>query len=153
MRHAIIDVATGDVLNVILIEDPAGFDPGEGRSIRPAPQAGPGWKWNGATFVDSRPQAPAPVPASVDLWKARVVMSTTPWSGTYGGPGKTVLDAVQAAIGDVADPARRAAATQALEYANAFSRAGSLVTMIQHALGMTDEQADALFVQAAAIPS
>ena len=97
--------------------------------------------------------ARVPAPALVDLWKARTVMSTTPWAGTYGGAGRTVLDAVEAAIADLPDVARRTAATEALEYANTLTRRGSLVGTIQHALGMSDAQLDALFAQAAAIPT
>lgn len=93
------------------------------------------------------------VPAEIELWKARVVMKSTPWAGTFGGTGKTVFDAAQAAVAAMTDQAKKRAALEAMDYTNFLTRDGSIVKMIQRALGMTDAQCDALFVQAAAIQS
>lgn len=95
----------------------------------------------------------AAVPTQVELWKARVVMKSMPWGGTFGGAGKTVFDAVQAAAASISDSAKKRTALEALDYTNFLTRSGTIVKMIQQALGMTDEQCDALFIQAAAIQS
>lgn len=92
-------------------------------------------------------------PVQVDLWKARVVMKATPWAGAFGGPGKTIFDAVQAAIAAMTDPVKKRVAGEALEYTNVLTRDGSIVATIQHELGMSDAQRDALFIQADRVAS
>jgi hypothetical protein len=91
-----------------------------------------------------------PVPAQVELWRARVIAKTTPWSGNYGGDGKTLFDAAQAAIAALS-PVQRAQASEAWEYTNFLTRNGSIIAALQQVLGMTDEQVDDLFRQAEAI--
>lgn len=93
------------------------------------------------------------VPSQVELWKARVVMKSTPWTGNFGGPGKTVFDAVQAAIAAITDVTRKRTVVEAIDYTNFVTRDGTIMKAIQQALGMTDAQCDALFIQAAAIAS
>lgn len=94
---------------------------------------------------------PNPIPAQVELWKARVVMKSTPWAGKYGGPGRTVFDAASAAIAAMTDQAKKRAAVEAMDYTNFLTRNGTVVRAIQQAIEMTDAQCDALFQQAAAI--
>jgi hypothetical protein len=149
MRCAIYDKASGDVLNIVLA-DPASYDPGQGRAIRASDAAAPGWRWDGAQFVDTRPVEPPPLPVQVERWKARVVMKATPWAGTYGGPGKTVFDAVQAAIAAL-PAAQQARAQEAFGAASYLTRNGTIVRGLQQAIGMSDAQADDLFRQAEAV--
>lgn len=98
-------------------------------------------------------ETPSLVPAQVELWKARVAMKTTPWAGNFGGNGSTVFDAARAAVASMPDSAKKRAALEAIDYTNFVTRSGSIMKMIQQALGMTDAQCDALFIQAAAIQS
>jgi hypothetical protein len=90
------------------------------------------------------------VPNQTDLWRARLVMKATPWTGTFGGAGKSVFDAVKAAI-QALPAAQQVRASEAIEYSNVLTRSGNLVRAIQQQLGMTDDQIDDLFRQADAI--
>jgi len=91
-----------------------------------------------------------PVPQShrsVAMWRARTIMKVTPW-----GEG-TLFDAVQQAIAGLADPLQKAAAEEALERGDVFDRDGVFVPMLSKALGIGEEQLDALMRQAADLPA
>lgn len=109
-----------------------------------------------AEFESSRGVGPTgglpKAPRQVEMWKARAVMATTPWNDAYGGSGKTILQAVQAAIQDLS-PTQRVLAETALEYGNYLTRDGSMAGVLRHALGVSDEQYNDLILQADAIPT
>lgn len=88
------------------------------------------------------------VPPEVALFKARFVMSVTP---APDKSGRTVLQAVEQAVEAISDPAKKALAVAALEYANTVSRHGALVTLLAPTLGLTDELLDEMFRKADAI--
>lgn len=88
---------------------------------------------------------PPPAPAEVPMWKARIVMATTP-----AGPG-TILDAALAYIASIPDAAERTTAEIVLEYPDNLRRDAPLVAAVTAALGLTSEQIDDLFRAAAAI--
>jgi hypothetical protein len=77
------------------------------------------------------------VPQSVTMRQARMALL---------GAGK--LSAVDAAINSMPEPQKSAARIE-WEYSNEVQRANGLVSALGPALGMTDEQIDALFVAAA----
>jgi len=85
------------------------------------------------TLVD-RP--PDPVPRRVTNFQMRAALR-----------GAGLFDQVQLFVEDLADPV----ALDAWEYANEVHRGGALVAAARAALGLSEEQLDALFVQAAAI--
>lgn len=58
MRKAIINRATGLVVNVIELEARASWTPPDGHEVRSAGKAGPGWSWNGQRFLPPVPLAP-----------------------------------------------------------------------------------------------
>ena len=51
MRKAIVQTATGLVVNVIELKPGAQWTPPDGCQVRNAGKCGPGWSWNGRGFV------------------------------------------------------------------------------------------------------
>jgi hypothetical protein len=98
---------------------------------------GIGWRIVGGTPVppDASPR-PAPVPTSVTNFQARAALI-----------GAALFDQVDAAVRTSGDPI----AVQAWDYANTITRHGTLVNAIGTGLGLTSEQLDDLFRQAATI--
>ena len=82
------------------------------------------------------PPPPQPVPATVALWQARVVLAQ-----------QGMLANVNAAIAAAGDPRAQAV----WDYGNDISRASPLMAHIGSALGLTAGQIDDLFRAAAAI--
>lgn len=56
-RKALIETATGKVLNVIELEDGANWQPPMGHYVREAGNANPGDTWDGTKFI---PRPPSP---------------------------------------------------------------------------------------------
>ena len=84
------------------------------------------------------------VPSSVTLFQARAVMMGLP--SPSGVAGRTLFDDVDASL-----QAKGGVALQAWEYSSDVERRGPLVLSMMTALGMTSDQADALFIRAAGI--
>ena len=82
------------------------------------------------------PPLPPPVPASVELWQARVVLAQ-----------QGLLDKVNAAITALSDPRAQAV----WDYGNDISRTSPLMVQIGTVLGLTAAQIDDLFRAAAGI--
>lgn len=88
-------------------------------------------------FVPDQPAAPKPlVPERVTNAQARAALRSA-----------GLIDKVEAAIA----ASGTAAIADAWEYSPEISRQSALVKTLGHALGLSDEQIDALFVQAAAV--
>ena len=85
------------------------------------------------------PVVPARVPREIELWQAKSIMSAM-----------GLISQVEAAIAAMPDPQR--AVVQCAWSGNArLARRGPTVTALAPALGLTDEQLDAMFLQAAAL--
>lgn len=137
-RYAII--VGGSVLNVIEadLEAADAYAAREGGTAVPSATAGPGDSYDGNEFARPTPPAP-PLPDEVETYKAHLVLIT---AGHF--------DAVEAII-DGMQPAARAQA-QAMFYRRpTIRRLSPLTLQIQQTLGMSDEERDALFAQAAAL--
>lgn len=87
----------------------------------------------------SPPDAPA-VPDEVEMWRAHCALIAA---------GK--MAAVRAGIASIADPTARALAEAQFEYRPTVRRLSPLTQQLQQLAGITDEERDALFVQAAAL--
>lgn len=84
--------------------------------------------------------AKPPVPQSVTMRQARLALL-----------GIGLLDDVDAAIAAIPDPVQRKAAEIEWEYAATVERGSPLIAQLGPALGLNDEQLDALFAQAATL--
>lgn len=102
----------------------------------PADTGAIGWLWDGETLTPP-PQEPAPVPAAVTMRQARLVLL-----------GAGLLDDIDAAINGLPSPQKEAARIE-WEYSQEVQRHNGFVSVLAPALGLTAEQTDALFVQAA----
>lgn len=104
----------------------------------PDVSGGDGALWTTAGWVVAPLPAPPPpaVPSEVTMFQARAALL-----------GAGLLTAVDSAITDMGDPA----ATLAWEYATTVTRHGQLVAAVASIAGMTDEQLDDLFRNAATI--
>jgi hypothetical protein len=97
---------------------------------------GPGHRWTGAEW-----QAPvAAVPPAVTMRQARLALL-----------GAGLLDDVEAAIDAIPDATQRAAARITWDHSQEVQRTNGLVVQLATALGLTEAQIDALFVEAATL--
>lgn len=133
MRAAVIDGAK--VVNVI--EADPGFEL-PGFLLVPTETAGPGWSYVDGEFVAPEPPAPE-VPQSVTMRQARLALL-----------GAGLLAQVDAAIDQLPDPDKTAARIE-WEYSQEVQRDKPFVQMLAPALGLTEQDLDALFVQAATL--
>lgn len=85
------------------------------------------------------PGTPSNIPASVTMRQARLALLAA---------GKLAL--VEAAIASLSEPDKTAAQIE-WEYSNEVQRSNGLVASLGPALGMTEAELDALFVQAASL--
>ena len=133
MRHAII--ADGVVTNIAVAD--ADFAAEQGWVAIPddLPVAA-GWTYSEGSFYAPLP-APVPVPEVVSMRQARLALHAT-----------GLLDDVEAAIITMDEPSRTTAQI-AWEYSTEVRRDDLLVTQLAGALGLSDEQVDELFRQAA----
>lgn len=83
---------------------------------------------------------PPPAPAVVTMRQARLALL-----------GAGLLDSVTAAIAAIPDTAQRRAAEIEWEYAQTVDRASPFTQQLAFGLGLTSEQLDSLFTQAAAL--
>lgn len=90
-------------------------------------------------FEFGTPGTPSAVPSAVTMRQARLALA---------GAGK--LAAVESAIAALPEPQKTAAQIE-WEYSNEVQRHNGFVSQLAPALGMTEEQLDALFIQAAAL--
>lgn len=99
---------------------------------------GIGWTWDGATL--SAPEAPAtPAPQSVTMRQARLALF-----------GINKLSDVDSIIAAMPSPQKDAALIE-WEYSSEVWRNKPLVQALGPALGMTEAEIDALFIQAATL--
>lgn len=68
-RKALIETATGKVVNIIALEDGADWQPPMGHHVQDARDAGPGDTWDGAKFIP-QPELPVPLDPNVGIRKA-----------------------------------------------------------------------------------
>lgn len=129
MRYAIIE--GGIVANVIEAE-PGFILPGA--VLVASDVAGPGWTYDGLAFYPPVPP-PAPVPVSVSPLQARRALRSV-------GLLDTVNDIVATADDDTRD---------AWEYTVEIRRDSPILSALAGQLGMTDEQIDDLFRDAATL--
>lgn len=101
-----------------------------------ATHGGIGWLWDGETLT-APPAPPVPIPQQVTMRQARLALL-----------GAGLLAGVDAAIDSLPEPDRTAAKID-WEYAAVVQRDSGLVPAMGAALGMTEAQIDALFVEAA----
>lgn len=94
--------------------------------------------WDGETFTPAPPPSPV-VPAAVTMRQARLALL-----------GAGLLDDVEAAIAALPSQQKEAARIE-WEYSQEVQRHNGFVSVLAPALGMTDEQTDALFLAAAAL--
>ena len=81
-----------------------------------------------------------PVPQSVTMRQARLALL-----------GAGLLDDVDAAIAAIPDPTQRRAAEIEWEYAQTVDRTSAFTQQLAAGLGLTEQQLDSLFTQAAAL--
>lgn len=104
---------------------------------------GAGWHVHDQAAIDAHPwpaaeQAPA-VPQSITARQARLVLL-----------GAGLLASIDAAIATLPEPQRSAAQIE-WEYGTSIERHSPMLTLLAPALGLSEPQLDALFVQAAAL--
>lgn len=135
-RYAI--VADGRVVNVV--DADAGWQPNHGAAVEvdAGSRVGPGWLYDGQAFSPPHPPA-ALVPEEVTMRQARLALHRA-----------GVLGNVVAAINQMPEQARTEAQIE-WEYSSTLRRAHPLVTDLGSALGLTPQQLDALFIEAAAL--
>lgn len=100
--------------------------------------AGPGWVYDGSAF-SAPPAPPSLVPAKITMRQARLVLFTA-----------GLLNSVNTAINALPSPAKDKAMIE-WEYSNDVVRHNGFVSTLGPALGLTEEQIDALFIAGAAL--
>src|SRR3990167_2007760 len=96
-----------------------------------------GWLWDGETLTP--PPEPAAIPAAVTMRQARLALL-----------GAGLLSSIDAAIDALPSPQKEAARIE-WEYSQEVQRHNGFVSALAPALGLTQEQVDALFLQAATL--
>lgn len=108
------------------------------RAVEVAPTlAGGEWVQTWGVVALTPEEAAARVPQVVSMRQARLALL-----------GAGLLDDVEAAIAAIPDPTERRAAQIEWEFGQEVNRQHGLVSMLVPALGLTDAQIDALFIQA-----
>ena len=103
-----------------------------------ATTGGIGWLWDGEVFTPPPPPPPV-VLSAITMRQARLALL-----------GAGLLDDVDAAINALPSPQKEAARIE-WEYSQEVQRHNGFVSVLAPMLGMTAEQTDALFVQAATL--
>lgn len=105
--------------------------------VAPGADVQPGDTYDGQDFAAGQ-RAPIVVPASVTMRQGREALI------------RAGLDeAVDAAIAAIEDPVARKVALNAWTMSNNFERRNGFISQLGPAIGLTDEQIDALFIAAA----
>jgi hypothetical protein len=139
------DADTLAAWNVVpVLVDPQPDMPSQQRFERAAPILRDGAWVQGWSIIDLTPaeiaeRDKAAVPPSVSLWQFRTVLRL---NGNF--------ERVQYALARLQSPESILAA-ELFEYGNSIYRSSTLATELIKILGVTDEQVDALFIQAAQI--
>ena len=128
-ERTVYSTETGTPRTIREFEIPAGYT---------LEQPEPGQVWDGDGWV-TPPPAPPSVPASVTMRQARRVLRL------HG-----LMDAVQPAIDSLPEPDRTDAQID-WDCSATVERHRGFVLVIAQALGITDEQLDALFIEAATL--
>jgi len=100
----------------------------------------PRWQRTAWVLEPWTAQPPPVVPDEVEMWRARCVLIAA-------GKHQAVLDAIAA----IPDPVQRAITAAQFEFRPTVRRLSPLTVLLQQAAGITDEERDAMFVQAAAL--
>jgi hypothetical protein len=135
MIHALIETATGLVVNAIEIADGAKWEAPEGFYLHATGSGAIGDTWNGTEFVAPVPDAVAPV----------VPRTVTPLQARRALRAAGLLATVNAWVASQADEDIKAA----WEFASVIKRHDPLTLGAAAALGLTDAQLDGLFLAAA----
>jgi hypothetical protein len=138
MRLALIH--DGVVVNVAEADE--SFAPESGLEAVASEDAGPGWRYDGRTFLP--PSQKTTPPAAVSMFQAREALRRSPGPG-----GGNLLDAVETYI----EEQRRNQPTLALawEYATEVERNGLFVGALADVFSLDDAALDALFRLAATV--
>lgn len=109
-------------------------------------------QWVGASWVvlPAYPQPPEPapvIPSSITPRQARLALVMQP---ATDGTSAHLLDQAEAFLAALPEPDRTVAQIS-WEYATAIQRTDPLIAQVKSALAMTDDQVDAMFVEAAAL--
>lgn len=128
-RFAIIDA--GRVTNHAEAEE----DFAASQGWIPAGDSRIGDLWDGQVFTPAPPPPPV-VPSAVTMRQARLALL-----------GAGLLSSIDAAIAALPSPQKEAAAIE-WEYSQEVQRHNGFVSLLAPALGLTDAQTDALFLQA-----
>ncbi|WP_424361433.1 hypothetical protein [Methylocystis parvus] len=138
MRLAL--VCDGVVVNVI--EASGDFIPDGDVKAVPSTEAGPGWRYDGHSFLQPN-QSPRP-PDVVSMFQAREALRRSPSPND-----RNLLDAVDAYVAT----RRLDQPTLALawEYATEVERSGAFVHALAEVFGLDDAALDSLFLLAATI--
>lgn len=97
------------------------------------------------------PMTPEQVEAHLNPPTVSVITSVTMRQARLALLGAGLLDDVDAAIAAIPDPVQRKAAEIEWEYAQTVDRDSPFTRQLAQGLGLTDEQKDALFTQAATL--
>lgn len=111
-------------------------------TLREQQLAGTTYRWDEATknFVEF--VRPPVVPKALPAWRVKAVTKLTPYQGI------TLYNAITAVLNSLSDPMKTVASTSWYE-GNVVERNSTTVLSLASALGLTSEQLDALFIQAA----
>lgn len=130
---------SGDSCVTVVEQEQKPTSPGKWRDVT-GQDVGPGWR-EGHLGSWVRPeQQELQVPASITMRQARLVLHEI---------GR--LAAVESAINALPEPARTKARIE-WDYSNELLRKNAFVAILGQAIGLTSNEVDALFIQAAAIP-
>lgn len=134
MRCAVVN-QQNTVINVIMADPNADKVPA-GMTLISTDTAGPGWVWDGENFTDPTPPpepGPTPAPKSITPRQCRLLLLQ-----------QGLLAQVETTIASM-DEATRIA----WEYALEFQRDDPLLNQLGVNLGLTSEQIDQFFIEAA----
>lgn len=131
MSLAILN-SVGQVVTFVRDDVPAGWTPPEGCTAIPESELPAGWE---------RAPDTSPVPASVTARQIRL------WLVSHG----VSLAAVESAIDGIADQTQRDSVRVEWEYAPYVERSHPMLVPLASALGLSEEQVDAAFREAASL--
>jgi hypothetical protein len=135
-----VDVASLQSAGILIVRPTSRPDAEPGMVIvEGPPENNDGVWWQTWVQETAPPPAPPQVPPSVSLWQFRTALRL---NGNF--------ERVQYALAQLQSPESILAA-ELFEYGNSIYRSSTLATELIKILGVTDEQVDALFIQAAQI--